>query len=220
MKNKTGKRLDGKISVYKITNLINGELYVGITGQKLIARACTHRNHAMNHRSKAKIGAAIRKYGFDMFRFSILALCDSYDGAYELEKKLIAAWKPRYNTLRGGGHDYDEYWTERRRKEWSDKLKGLPPRKFNGYSAAAIESYKRAGRRNRDHWMSVRHNGVVARMRKIVCLDDGTVYESGAAAAAAYGLHRNQVVRVCSGAKYRKTAGGRRFAYADNKGSA
>lgn len=86
--------------IYKTTNLINGKLYVGRTGMALGQRISIHLNKASNG-SKSHFAAAIRKYGIDMFRFSVLLEC-SPDQELLLEAAVINAISPEYNGKSGG----------------------------------------------------------------------------------------------------------------------
>lgn len=47
----------------------------------------------------------------------------------------------------------------------------------------------------------------------IICLDDGQTFESISAAAHHYGVDASAVTELCRGQRFRKTVGGKRFAY-------
>ncbi|MGG3857131.1 GIY-YIG nuclease family protein [Metabacillus fastidiosus] len=56
--------------IYKLTNLVNGKVYVGKTGKKMEERLCWHYN-----RSKTKnypLCLAIRKYGWGNFECEVI----------------------------------------------------------------------------------------------------------------------------------------------------
>lgn len=86
--------------LYKATNLVNGNIYLGVT-----TRFC-HRK--VQHFCAAKRGVpgrfynAVRKYGRDAFWFSVVKLSPTLAEALEEEKRLIALWKPTYNITIGG----------------------------------------------------------------------------------------------------------------------
>jgi group I intron endonuclease len=64
-------------------------------------------------------------------------------------------------------------------------------------------------------WEKYRPLGPAASSRAVVCLDDGKEYPSASAAARAYGASKSAVVELCNGRHpHRRTAAGRRFAYA------
>ena len=91
--------------VYRITNLINGKLYFGITKCKLRKRWNEHRYNSKHKNSH--IYLAMRKYGIENFIIEIVKNCDSEYEMYELEKRLIAKYKSNnrlygYNNSTGG----------------------------------------------------------------------------------------------------------------------
>ena len=91
--------------VYKITNLLNGKIYVGQTTQTLEARMLQHKYH---HKG-LYIDRAIYKYGFENFHSEILEECNTQDELNEREKFWIAKLNSKvpfgYNQTDGGrGH--------------------------------------------------------------------------------------------------------------------
>lgn len=74
-------------TIYKITNKINGKIYIGITTKSIEERFARHVNSA--EKSKYRIHTAIRKYGRDNFVIETLSVVSSQEEANELEIKLI-----------------------------------------------------------------------------------------------------------------------------------
>ena len=70
--------------IYKITNLINGKMYVGKTKRTLAVRFDEHAR-----KGKFLIGKAICKYGKENFRPEIIATCETVEEANGLEKYWI-----------------------------------------------------------------------------------------------------------------------------------
>lgn len=66
------------MTVYKITNIINSKIYVGITTKELRFRISTYKSMCKNKKdNKHRIVMAMKKYGFDNFIFDILCICDT-----------------------------------------------------------------------------------------------------------------------------------------------
>lgn len=88
--------------VYKITNLVNGNLYVGQTIASIDRRW-------QEHKSAAKAGkvwvicSAIRKYGEEAFSIEEIARATCREELNALEIRHIEVLKPRYNMCAGGG---------------------------------------------------------------------------------------------------------------------
>ena len=94
------------------------------------------------------------------------------------------------------------YWLGKRRdpetiaKILATKKQNGPPIITDAMRAASVINVQAAGRANR---------------KRVICLNDGAVYESAVEAAKAYGLDGRAVASVCSGA--RGAIYGKRFAY-------
>lgn len=121
--------------LYKITNLVNDKIYVGI-----------HKTKDMNdgYMGSGKIiKRAIEKYGLDNFRKDILEIFEDQESMYAREKEIVNSdfilRDDTYNLMRGGfgGFDYinsnpEKFLTEKRlsalmpiedtRKLWKEKF--------------------------------------------------------------------------------------------------
>jgi group I intron endonuclease len=91
--------------VYKITNIINGKFYFGITMCSLSKRWTEHKCKSKS--SKSHLALAMVKYGVDNFIIEKISDCDSEDKMYELEVSLIKQFKTNnpefgYNNSIGG----------------------------------------------------------------------------------------------------------------------
>lgn len=57
--------------------------------------------------------------------------------------------------------------------------------------------------------------GPLTNARKVICLDDGKVFESLSDAARHYDVDTGALSQVCSGKRFRRTVGGKAFKYAE-----
>jgi group I intron endonuclease len=109
--------------LYRITNLITGELYIGITTKSLKKRAKVHRDAACVG-SGWLIGAAFRKYGKNNLKFETLIVCPSWEYAQEMERRCIEVFKPAYNITAGGSGVLGYKHTSRSLRRISEVQKG------------------------------------------------------------------------------------------------
>ena len=81
--------------IYKITNLLNGEKYIGYT---------TRKGQLLNRHfgSGIYIRRAIKKYGKENFQKEILCTCKNSEQTDRLEKLYIKIFNPSYNISKGG----------------------------------------------------------------------------------------------------------------------
>lgn len=75
--------------IYKITNLINNKIYIGLTTRDLDKRISEHKYLSKN--SNYAIHRAMRKYGIENFTFETIDQCDNIDDLINLEFKYIIA---------------------------------------------------------------------------------------------------------------------------------
>ena len=137
------------IGIYKITNTITGDFYIGSSKnvkERLAAHKCkstwkNHPNNPMYH--------DMRKYGVDNFAFEILAEVE-IDKLKETEQQFIEALKPTYNDRNANGWNVErqkEYHKEYNKKyRQSDKGKESNRKAKNKYNKTdkGKESHKKA----------------------------------------------------------------------------
>lgn len=185
-----------KIIVYEATNAINGKRYIGITRRGLAIRRKRHFHTAMSG-GGAVIGAAIRKYGKDAFRFKTLIVCPDFDYAGDMERALIALYHPEYNLTAGGGGVSAYKLSEEARKAISSAQKGN--KHWLGKTHQEETKLKMSAAR-KAHWGRTPHsrkqyqpkNGP-KRGLQIADNATGVIYESVMHAARANGLTRENI---------------------------
>lgn len=93
--------------IYKITNILNGKLYIGQTTKTLGQRIQNHRN-SMVSMVDTHLYNAMRKYGWDNFKFEVIATAEDKETLDELESYFIRKYdtiKNGYNMAPGGGYN-------------------------------------------------------------------------------------------------------------------
>ena len=115
-----------KISgVYKITNIITGEFYIG-SSKDIKQRWVSHRNPAAQKRQpNSKLYKAMAEFGLDNFKFEVL---EETADLKKREQYWIDQLSPSYNNIRANGIDikrkketskrcYNKYYEIHRDKE-------------------------------------------------------------------------------------------------------
>lgn len=92
------------IGIYTITNVVNGNLYIGQTGERFQRRYWHHRWKLRNNQhDNWHLQSAFNKYGEDAFIFEVLEVVDDVSKLDEREIAQIASHPNAYNILKGGG---------------------------------------------------------------------------------------------------------------------
>lgn len=192
--------------IYKITNLVNGKIYIGQTTRTLKQRMAEHKSS-----TDTAIGHAINKYGLENFKSETVEECETLD---ELNEREIF-WIAHYNCIAPNGYNLKEggkngtHSAETRAKlseinkgkklspetckKISDSKKGTrlslevrakfsAMRKGKTMSEAARANMKKAQEKNR---------------KAVVCVETGEIFSSTREAARSCdGEHKN-IVRAC-----------------------
>lgn len=93
--------------IYKITNKVNGKMYIGCTTQRLTRRWKQHLNGNNYKKKKFALQHAIEKYGAVNFDIEVIETVDSIEIMYEREIFWVAFYKSNvsgigYNMTKGG----------------------------------------------------------------------------------------------------------------------
>lgn len=86
-----------KGKIYKITNIVNGKIYIGCTIHSLKRRFSEHLYRCEKTDINTKLYNSIRKYGIESFKIELIEECD-LNVIYETEKKYIEL----YDTFNNG----------------------------------------------------------------------------------------------------------------------
>lgn len=84
--------------IYKATNTITGESYIGQSKKSLRHRKFDHEYEAFKRKTTGKFYDALREFGTRAFEWVILDECDDYDKLSKMEIKYIK----KFNTIKYG----------------------------------------------------------------------------------------------------------------------
>jgi group I intron endonuclease len=144
--------------IYKITNTVNGKIYIGQTRNSIQTRWLQH--VAESKRSTSALASAIKKYGRDSFKIEELETCTSLEELNTLEKTLIREYEslsPKGYNLREGG-DQPRLSSESIEKIRKSMLGKKPSpenaRRLGDYSRGKKQSAEHVSKRfkSRDGW--------------------------------------------------------------------
>lgn len=103
--------------IYKITNIVNDNFYIGSTNN-FKRRMFQHKSQLKNNKhSNKKLQNSYNKYGLDNFKFEIVEECED---RFIREQFFIDTLTPVFNIIKtaGGG---GAKWSEERKKETKEK---------------------------------------------------------------------------------------------------
>ena len=101
-------------AVYKITNTITGDFYIG-SSNDVKRRWKEHKKPSTCKRfPNNQLYKDMQKYGKDKFEFQVIAEVEPEE-LKEAEQKFIETLKPTYNSNRANGFDFE------RRKKWQEE---------------------------------------------------------------------------------------------------
>ena len=212
--------------IYKITNLVNGKVYIGQTITTVQKRFWKHCNG-----TKQLISKAIHKYGVDNFKVEEIDRAETREELDEKERcwiKFYNSQVPNGYNLEGGGTVNKEI-SEETRQKLSESHKG---ERAPWYGKHLTEETKRklseSHKGKCKYWegkkryaetirkMSESRKGKYAGAEskqsvKILCVDTGIIYDSIGEAARITNINRTGIINNLKGRS--KSAGGYKWAY-------
>ena len=122
-----------KISgVYKITNTITGDFYIG-SSKNVKHRWAEHKCQSKwNEQPNNQMYLDMNKYGLDKFVFELLEEVE-VDKLKEAEQQFIEKLKPTYNRCNANGWDFERYKETKKEYEKSEKGKESHRKAVNKY---------------------------------------------------------------------------------------
>lgn len=231
---------DKPTQLYLATNLVNGKRYYGITCKSIKHRMAAHVWDA-KRKPQGAFHKAIVKYGIENFSVTVVRTFDTYEDAIVAECAAIRNLRPEYNCTAGGdgavgyipsrevrekmsaakrgksSHMKGKRHTNESRQKMSVALKGKPAfwkgKKVPAHVHEAVRAGHSAWKQDKDAVRAMLSHARAANIRKVVCLNDGRVFDSLSDAALAYGLCNSSISCVCKKTGPRKMAGGLVFRY-------
>lgn len=106
--------------IYKITNILNGKVYIGQTIKSLSTRRSSHIRSSNNKKLNPKsIHHHIKEIGIENFKFEVIKECNSKNELDEFEKFYISDLKSNnplfgYNLTSGGSGNYEASYEYRK----------------------------------------------------------------------------------------------------------
>ena len=139
------------IGVYKITNTVTGDFYVG-SSKNVKHRWIEHKCKCIwNRRQNNQMYLDMQKYGTDKFDFEILAEVE-VTHLKEKEQWFIEKLKPTYNSIRANGWDFERY--KKTQKKYNKEYQNKYYNQLCYYNsemltlAALVTRFRRAGIKN------------------------------------------------------------------------
>lgn len=198
--------------IYKITNDINGKIYIGKTEFSIIKRLDEHIHDAFRERNeKRPLYAAMRKYGAEHFHIELIEETDNPNEREIYWIEQYGSFKKGYNATRGGdGKKYLDY--ELIIKTYNEvKNQAEVARLLN----ISVDSVHNILVNNNINLISGAEVSAKAFGKPVAQLDKNTlevikIFPSVIAAENELGIQRH-IAAVCNGK--RKTAGGYSWKY-------
>ena len=138
-----------KISaVYKITNTVTGDFYVG-SSKDVKRRWAEHKKPSTWKKCPNNtMYLDMRKYGTDSFVFQVITEVEA-DSLKVIEQQFIETLKPTYNSIRANGWDIERYKEAKKEygKEYRNSDKGKEYMKEYKNSDKFKESHKKADKK-------------------------------------------------------------------------
>lgn len=186
--------------IYKLTNTINGKIYIGQTTRTLRRRFIEHARPSR----KALVSKAMHKYGLSAFTAEVIEKAVSIEDLNELEIKWIRHYdcmSPNgYNQCHGGDNSTGFKHREETKRTISAKRSGIlagEENPFFGKTHTEDQKAKwRIDRKGRDTSKATEASFEKTRI-KVINLTTLEVFDSVSDAATKYGVPVTNISRAC-----------------------
>jgi group I intron endonuclease len=193
------------MTIYKITNRLNGKIYIGQTARTLERR---WKEHCCPSSNCPLLNNAIRKYKRENFTIEQIDCVDREEAnakeRYWIDYYDSANKEKGYNLSLGG--EFGSF-NQETLKKMSESHKG---EKNNFYGKHHTEACRlKMSKLKKGLYVGDKH----PKARKVRCLDTGEVFNTIKEAEQKYNISHGKITQVCQNMVGRKTAGGMRWAY-------
>lgn len=193
--------------IYKITNRIDGKIYIGQTKRSIEKR---WREHCRSDSQCVRMHKAIEKYGKENFTVTQIDSAIDQEEANAKEIYWISFFdsankEKGYNLTYGGaiGNFNDEV-----RKKMSQDRTGEKNNFFGKHHT--VEMRKVMSEKKKGIYEGSNH----PKARKVRCVDTEEVFDTIKEAEQRFNISHGKITTVCQHRYGRKTAGGKRWEYA------
>lgn len=201
--------------IYKITNNVNGKVYIGQTVRTLKERIGEHLRH-----NNLLVQKAIHKYGVDNFKFKVIDKAKNIDELNKKEMKWIGFYNCLvpfgYNQCIGGDNTIGFHHREESKQAMSIKKSEMylgENNPFFGKTHSEEQRLKWSKERKGRNLDKAREASIKTIQRKVLNVETGEIFNSVKEAALKYNLKSTHITRVCRGK--RKHTGGFEWKYTD-----
>lgn len=196
--------------IYKITNNVNGKIYIGLTTKGSGVRYRQHWNESRIG-EPAPIHKAMRKYGEENFTVEILDFAETVDELKEKEKYYIAKYNATdksigYNISLGGDGNFGYTHSEEIKQKLRELALNRPPASEETRRKISEANLGRKPNENTLNALKMRN----AKTSKIICQFDKDLnfiaeYPSIAEAARQTGIDRTTIQKQLNGTTFLKS---------------
>lgn len=195
------------MTIYKVTNLIDGKIYIGQTTKPPKDR---WRAHCYKNSTCRYLKHAIQYYGKNNFEFEVIACTTNIEDLNYLEKYFIELYQclaPHGYNLLTGGKNYRA--SEVTKRKMSRTRKGKPLHKRRGIPPWNLG--KKLGPQTPEHVKARIDAATEAKLKPIVCIETGEKFTSLKQAVEKMNLNQGNLTAVLHGR--RKRVNGYSFAF-------